>query len=76
MVCSKAWFIKFCRLLFDFYQRILILAHNAVVTAAIFAPCPWNVVQTEYNDNSTGMTGPEVIVTADWTGAIKIFLNK
>ncbi|XP_046854421.1 WD repeat-containing protein 44-like isoform X2 [Xenia sp. Carnegie-2017] len=58
----------------DFYEGFS--AHNAVVTAAIFAPCPWNVVQTEYNDNSTGMTGPEVIVTADWTGAIKIFLNK
>ncbi len=53
-----------------------VLAHNAVVTAAIFAPCPWNVVPTEYDDNSTGRTGPEVIVAADWKGSIKIFINR
>ena len=55
---------------------IYFLAHNAVVTAAIFAPCPWNVVPTEYDDNSAGRTGPEVIVAADWTGSIKIFINR
>ncbi|CAB4024963.1 WD repeat-containing 44 [Paramuricea clavata] len=58
----------------DFYESFS--AHNAVVTAAIFAPCPWNVVPTEYDDNSTGGTGPEVIVAADWTGSIKIFINR
>ena len=46
------------------------------MTAAIFAPCPWNVVPTEYDDNSAGRTGPEVIVAADYTGSIKIFINR
>ena len=62
-------------------------AHAAVVTCAIFAPCPDVIIRSQSNfmadsdeddDDSSGVgVGQgEVIVSADYSGIIRVFLNK
>lgn len=57
-------------------------AHQAVVTAAIFAPQPGLIIKSQFQyEDSDEKTGPpevrgEVIVSADFNGAIKVFINK
>ncbi|XP_060039081.1 WD repeat-containing protein 44 isoform X2 [Erinaceus europaeus] len=74
----------------DFWEGIK--AHNAVVTSAIFAPNPSLMLsldfQSEGNDKgenaevldtmSSGLKtdNTEVLLSADFTGAIKVFINK
>ncbi|XP_054436305.1 WD repeat-containing protein 44 [Pteronotus mesoamericanus] len=74
----------------DFWEGIK--AHNAVVTSAIFAPNPSLMlsldVQSEKSESedaevldtmSSGITktdNTEVLLSADFTGAIKVFINK
>ncbi|XP_048588390.1 WD repeat-containing protein 44 [Nematostella vectensis] len=55
----------------EFYESFS--AHDAVVTAAIFAPVPWLVVEPDQSGNPVSS---EVLVTADWGGAIKLFVNR
>ena len=57
-------------------------AHSAVVTNAIFAPRPELIIrsQFEYVDDedrssSAGVRG-EVLVSADYAGLIRVFINK
>ena len=65
ITCSIRWN---CPLLSFFSQ-----AHAVVVTAAMFAPVPWLIVPP---DSSVHQTTTEVLVTADWSGAIKLFVNR
>lgn len=67
----------------DFWEGIK--AHSAVVTNAIFAPNPlliikpqFQFVDTDDRENTEGTSGQggEVLVSADYSGAIKIFINK
>uniref|UniRef100_A0A6Q2X825 WD repeat-containing protein 44 n=1 Tax=Esox lucius TaxID=8010 RepID=A0A6Q2X825_ESOLU len=55
----------------DFWEGIK--AHNAVVTSAIFAPHPSLIVPQEAGAEKTDHT--EVLLSADFTGAIKVFIN-
>ncbi|KAK3724341.1 hypothetical protein QZH41_010850 [Actinostola sp. cb2023] len=55
----------------EFYESFS--AHAAVVTVALFAPVPWLIVAP---DTSGKPVTSEVLVTADWTGAIKLFVNR
>lgn len=55
----------------EFYESFS--AHAVVVTAAMFAPVPWLIVPP---DSSVHQTTTEVLVTADWSGAIKLFVNR
>lgn len=48
-------------------------AHAVVVTAAMFAPVPWLIIPP---DSSCQPFTTEVLVTADWSGAIKLFVNR
>uniref|UniRef100_A0A8C8CB22 WD repeat-containing protein 44 n=1 Tax=Oncorhynchus tshawytscha TaxID=74940 RepID=A0A8C8CB22_ONCTS len=66
----------------DFWEGIK--AHNAVVTSAIFAPHPNLIVPQESVDSTDSETIPsgalkadhtEVLLSADFTGAIKVFIN-
>jgi len=58
-------------------------AHSAVVTNAIFAPRPELIIRSQFecvddeeqDDLSTGVRG-EVLVSADYAGLIRIFINK
>ena len=68
------------------------LAHDAAVTAALFAPCPSIVMGEKTPDsNSIASTSSatnieetvaenkktfEVLVTADWQGGVKLFINR
>uniref|UniRef100_A0A674BCW3 WD repeat-containing protein 44 n=1 Tax=Salmo trutta TaxID=8032 RepID=A0A674BCW3_SALTR len=62
----------------DFWEGIK--AHNAVVTSAIFAPHP-NLISLDSTDSETIPSGAlktdhtEVLLSADFTGAIKVFIN-
>uniref|UniRef100_A0A665U265 WD repeat-containing protein 44 n=1 Tax=Echeneis naucrates TaxID=173247 RepID=A0A665U265_ECHNA len=73
----------------DFWEGIK--AHNAVVTSAIFAPHPGLIVPQETGaekpeaeckslDSTDSETIPsdhtEVLLSADFTGAIKVFINE
>lgn len=76
----------------DFWEAIK--AHNAVVTCAIFAPNPDNIIEMlrEGDNNSNGEQdekekdpiieqrdkgcGGYVLISADFNGCIKIFVNK
>ena len=60
-------------------------AHVAVVTSAVFAPCPELIIRTQSNflvdsedneDSSDAENHGEVLVSADYTGAIRVFINK
>ena len=58
-------------------------AHNAVVTVAIFAPHPELIIrpQFEFIDSDDKIAAPpdvrgEVLVSADFGGSMKIFINK
>jgi hypothetical protein len=62
-------------------------AHTAVVTSAIFAPCPDVIIRSQSNflinddagDDETSAAGTmpgEVLVSADYSGAIRVFINK
>lgn len=55
----------------EFYESFS--AHAVVVTAAMFAPVPWLIVPP---DSSVHQSTTEVLVTADWSGAIKLFVNR
>ncbi|XP_020904017.1 WD repeat-containing protein 44 isoform X2 [Exaiptasia diaphana] len=55
----------------EFYESFS--AHTAVVTVATFTPVPWLIVAP---DTSGKPVTSEVLVTADWTGAIKLFVNR
>lgn len=66
ITCSIRWN---CPLLSFFFPQ----AHAVVVTAAMFAPVPWLIVPP---DSSVHQTTTEVLVTADWSGAIKLFVNR
>lgn len=44
-----------------------------MVTAAMFAPVPWLIIPP---DSSCQPFTTEVLVTADWSGAIKLFVNR
>jgi WD40 repeat protein len=64
----------------DYWESVK--AHSAVVTNAIFAPHPELIIrlQFEYVDDedreaSCGVRG-EVLVSADYAGVIKVFINK
>uniref|UniRef100_A0A8C1ZAF8 WD repeat-containing protein 44 n=2 Tax=Cyprinus carpio TaxID=7962 RepID=A0A8C1ZAF8_CYPCA len=62
----------------DFWEGIK--AHNAVVTSAIFAPHPDLIVPQETtlrpsHQVLTGSNHSEVLLSADFTGAIKVFVN-
>ncbi|KAI5748747.1 hypothetical protein M8J76_001623 [Diaphorina citri] len=56
----------------DFWEGIK--AHNAVVTCAVFAPCPELIIAQMEPDKSES-TG-YVLVSADFNGVIRVFLNK
>ncbi|XP_053678148.1 uncharacterized protein LOC128728545 [Anopheles nili] len=69
----------------DFWEGIK--AHNATVTCAIFAPKPEAIIVPEPDEaNSSDMTinqsfveqacRSHVMVSADYTGCIKVFINK
>ena len=61
-----------------------VAAHTAVVTSAIFAPCPDLILRAQSNflidddeeDASDGCLLGEVLVSADYTGAIRVFINE
>ncbi|KAJ7382027.1 WD repeat-containing protein 44 [Desmophyllum pertusum] len=55
----------------EFYESFS--AHAVVVTAAMFAPVPWLIIPP---DSSCEPFTTEVLVTADWSGAIKLFVNR
>ncbi|XP_020601484.1 WD repeat-containing protein 44-like [Orbicella faveolata] len=55
----------------EFYESFS--AHAVVVTAAMFAPVPWLIIPP---DSSCQPFTTEVLVTADWSGAIKLFVNR
>uniref|UniRef100_A0A8C8EKQ5 WD repeat-containing protein 44 n=1 Tax=Oncorhynchus tshawytscha TaxID=74940 RepID=A0A8C8EKQ5_ONCTS len=67
----------------DFWEGIK--AHNAVVTSAIFAPHPNLIVPQEAGAEKAGAGADaewalkadhtEVLLSADFTGAIKVFIN-
>uniref|UniRef100_A0A6Q2ZMP0 WD repeat-containing protein 44 n=1 Tax=Esox lucius TaxID=8010 RepID=A0A6Q2ZMP0_ESOLU len=65
----------------DFWEGIK--AHNAVVTSAIFAPHPSLIVPQEAGAEKAGTIPSgalktdhtEVLLSADFTGAIKVFIN-
>ena len=66
-----------------FYVLLLwIIAHNAVVTAAVFAPNPSHILkqlenQMEEEAPSTSVEHTSyVMVSADFNGTIKVFLHK
>ena len=57
------------------------LAHNAVVTSAIFTPNPGLLIkpQFEFVDSEkkeAPVSRGEVFISADFQGCIKVFLNK
>ena len=56
-----------------------VAAHMAVVTAAIFAPVPRLIIKSQFpsleGEKQLEVRG-EVLVSADYTGAIKVFINK
>ncbi|XP_050079936.1 WD repeat-containing protein 44 isoform X1 [Anopheles maculipalpis] len=72
----------------DFWEGIK--AHNATVTCAIFAPKPEAIIMPEYDElNNSNITlnqslveqsnkacGGYVMVSADFSGCIKVFINK
>uniref|UniRef100_A0A8C8RZT1 WD repeat-containing protein 44 n=1 Tax=Pelusios castaneus TaxID=367368 RepID=A0A8C8RZT1_9SAUR len=63
----------------DFWEGIK--AHNAVVTSAIFAPNPSLMVASETSEKQEAESAlktdhTEVLLSADFTGAIKVFINK
>ncbi|ELU01236.1 hypothetical protein CAPTEDRAFT_177177 [Capitella teleta] len=63
----------------DYWEGIK--AHNAVVTSAIFAPNPRLIIKPQFEfldseDQETPAVRGEVLVSADYNGAIKIFINK
>ncbi|ESO92849.1 hypothetical protein LOTGIDRAFT_120142 [Lottia gigantea] len=63
----------------DFWEAIKV--HNAVVTAAIFAPNPSLFYKTEEKSEQQGaaQTSDEhgqIIISADFTGVIKVIANK
>ncbi|XP_067118588.1 WD repeat-containing protein 44 isoform X2 [Centruroides vittatus] len=60
----------------DYWEGIK--AHNAVVTTAVFAPHPHLIsCQLDQNEQHCSTTdGCYVIASADFSGAIKIFINK
>ena len=58
-------------------------AHDAVVTNAIFAPCPELIIRPQFafidpddRENPQGGARGEVLISADYNGTIKVFLNK
>ena len=61
-------------------------AHSAVVTVAIFSPSPHLIIRpqfasvesnpTEETDTSSIESLGEALVSADFSGAIKVFINK
>ena len=53
----------------------MIIAHDAAVTAAVFVPVPWLFVPPDELPSGLPVTS-EVLVTADWSGAIKLFVNR
>jgi len=61
---------------------LFIAAHAAVVTNAIFAPCPEVIIKSQSNfmcdddDDEDGVMHGEVLVSADYTGIIRVFINK
>ena len=61
---------------------IYIVAHAAVVTNAIFAPCPDLIIKSQSNfmydsdADEDGIMHGEVLVSADYTGIIRVFINK
>lgn len=58
----------------DFWEGIKV--HNAVVTCAVFAPNPDAIIrQIEEAEGGTSSNG-YVLVSADFNGGIKVFLNK
>jgi hypothetical protein len=60
-------------------STLIISVHNATVTAAVFAPNPSLFIRSKKQDpdssKETEETPRQVIVTADFTGAIKVVLN-
>ncbi|BES91988.1 WD-repeat protein [Nesidiocoris tenuis] len=62
----------------DYWEGIKV--HNAVVTCAVFSPNPDIVMRqiAEIEGNASGVhtTSGYVLVSADFNGAIKVFLNK
>lgn len=56
----------------DFWEGIK--AHNAVVTCAVFAPCP-EIIFSQMEPDRTETSG-YVLVSADFNGVIRVFLNK
>jgi WD40 repeat protein len=76
----------------DFWEGIK--AHNAVVTCAVFAPNPDNIIRQIEEQEGTGNAshsvqledpmvvqrtkgcGGYVLISADFNGCIKVFLNK
>ena len=57
-------------------------AHSAVVTNAIFAPRPELIIRSQFeyvDDEDRGSSGGvrgEVLVSADYAGLIRVFINK
>ena len=66
--CAQSPFV----LLVNHIFFVLSQAHAVVVTAAMFAPVPWLIIPP---DSSCQPFTTEVLVTADWSGAIKLFVN-
>ena len=60
----------------------LFAAHNSTVTVAMFSPKPHLVIkpQFEFIDSEDKQSTPEVrgevLVSADYNGGIKVFINK
>ncbi|XP_075209994.1 WD repeat-containing protein 44 [Lycorma delicatula] len=57
----------------DFWEGIKV--HNAVVTCAVFAPNP-DIIIRQMEDPEGNPSNGYVIVSADFNGGIKVFLNK
>uniref|UniRef100_T2MCM9 WD repeat-containing protein 44 n=1 Tax=Hydra vulgaris TaxID=6087 RepID=T2MCM9_HYDVU len=61
----------------EYYESFL--AHDAVVTAAIFAPYPTVILpatQLKGANNDLSSKPFEIIVSADWQGGIKLYVNR
>lgn len=62
----------------DYWEGIKV--HNAVVTCAVFSPNPdivmRHIEELESNGSGTNTTSGYVLVSADFNGCIKVFINK
>ena len=66
-------------MLLFYFCLYLFAAHDAVVTAAVFAPLPDLIVPPpdgKETDEAELSNQSEILVTADWSGGVKLFVNR